>query len=95
MGLVSPTGDSAISLIETVSYAMGGGGHSEVTMVTSTFCFQLGLSKQDEASLQTLLKTIQVQVMASLEELTAITTYDDNLEHQYKEGKAENHIKDL
>lgn len=49
--------------------------------------FQLGLSEQDEVSLQTLLKSIQAQVRASLEELTAITTYDANLERQYKEGE--------
>lgn len=38
-------------------------------------------------SLQRLLKGLQAEVKASLEELTAITTYDENLERQYKEGK--------
>lgn len=47
---------------------------------------QLGLSGEDEVSLQKLLKKLQVEIMASLEELTVITTHDDNLERQYKEG---------
>jgi hypothetical protein len=33
-----------------------------------------------------MLKGLQAEVIAALEELTAITTYDDNLEHQYREG---------
>ena len=47
---------------------------------------QLGLSGEDEVSLQRLLKGLQTEVIAALEELTVITTYDDNLECQYKEG---------
>lgn len=37
-------------------------------------------------SLQKLLKMMQTEVKTALEELTCITTHDDNLERQYKEG---------
>ncbi len=46
---------------------------------------QLGLSGSD--SLGVLLKNVRAEVRAALEELTIITTHDDNLEKQYKESE--------
>ena len=46
---------------------------------------QLGLSGSN--SLGILLKNVRVEVRAALEELTVITTHDDNLEKQYKESE--------
>ena len=34
---------------------------------------------------------MQIGVKGALEEVTTITTYDDNLEYQYREGKAARH----
>ncbi len=48
---------------------------------------QLGLSGSD--SLGVLLKNVRAEVRAALEELTIITTHDDNLEKQYKESEWE------
>lgn len=41
--------------------------------------------------MQKRLQYMQVGVMSALEEVTTITTYDDNLEHQYREGKPHPH----
>ena len=42
---------------------------------------------EDERSLHSLLKCFHRELTVALQELTAITTYDDNLEKQYKEGE--------
>ncbi len=53
-------------------------------------CSQLALSGSSEESLSALLISVRREVMAALEELRAITTHDDNLERQYKEGLLHN-----
>ena len=47
----------------------------------------------DEVPTGALIRTVKMEVMAALEELRVITTYDDNLEKQYRESKyAKNNI---
>lgn len=48
---------------------------------------QLGLAEEGELSLQKRLLAMHIGVMSALEEVTTITTYDHNLEHQYIDGK--------
>ena len=78
-------GSSTSSLVQTVSDQIPSLYTLWIIFIL-LHALQLGLSGEDEVSLQKLLKKLQVEIMASLEELTVITTHDDNLERQYKEG---------